>query len=161
MTSELNHQSFGNSEDDKKYDDAVFFRHRDVLLWKEILKELIGWSDEKTEQWAKRYKRIVMDESSWYSHQNTLIYPVNLLIPERMQRKQKAYGLFNRLVWILTLKMTPPEMRGPADPFYDDWPYLRKEINARFQEVDYTLEKLATDLASKDPANIKIDVFRH
>jgi len=152
-------QPFGGYSGDE-YDDADFFNRPSVLHWREVLRELVGWSDARFERWAMQFKGYVMNPSSWFASLESLSFPANLLIPDRFRLEEEGDMVWRKIVFTLRGEVVPYTPERHWGPFYENWPHVRDLIDSRLREIGSSLEEVTAELAEKDETNIPLGIFR-
>ena len=61
--------------------DYAEFREAYLAAWRRMLPALLGWSDEQTAAWSRKWERQMIDEYSLFYHEDPIWYVVPLLIP--------------------------------------------------------------------------------
>jgi hypothetical protein len=108
-------------------------------IWKGILSELLGWSEEETHQWATKFEEYLQDSHDIFFHRPPQYWLTWVLIPDSLKQRLKKLE-------VVDLERRLVEEFG-GDKVYDmpldtDWKPYREKVQGLLAEYGAELPRL-------------------
>ena len=105
--------------------------------WAILLKNLLGWPEEKTNTWVQEHHADDLEGKNWcFERERACYYVVSLLVPEDKKMSLLRFGVdkfINKVEMAIYY-----QNNDPLDPDYD-WISARRRVNGVLKEIEASL----------------------